>query len=254
MSFDSAAKEEEGEGDDRIKQMLGPVVKGLLNQQIVAKINPTGEVTEVILPEAIKKAFAAGKEGGEGDGQRRGGRRGGGMMGMLFGGSLDEEGLKRMVAEGVALLPAEAVKEGTTWKKQILAKMGPATMTTDVEYSYAGTEDRNGKMLDKIAMSSNTTIELPEDADVDAEFEISEQDDKGTIYFDPAAGRTIEATRKVKMTIEGETEMGDVYIERETNSIVMLGSSDDLPEATSDDSNSDDDAESGDEKKDDGEK
>ena len=75
------------------------------------------------------------------------------------------------------------------------------------------------------------------------EFEISEQEDTGTIYFDSATGRTIEWINKQKMTIEGETEMGDLYLERETTSITILGTSDDLPKSTGDD---DDDDESSD--------
>lgn len=224
IAFDSAAKESAEGVDDRFKAMLAPVLDGLVNQQIIAKINSRGEVTDVTIPKAFTEALAAGREEGEG----RGGR-GGGMMSMLFGGAMDEEALKRMVMDTVALLPEDAANEDATWKQQVTASMGPAAMITDTEYAYGGTEDRDGHELDKIVRTSKTTIELPEDVEGGAEFEISEQEDGGTVYFDATAGRTVESTRKVKMTIEGETEMGDVYMERERTSIQKLGTSDDLP-------------------------
>lgn len=194
------------------------MMTAMLGQTFSMKVSPAGKVTDIKLPEKLSKAFADQQGGG-------GGRRGlGGMMG-----GFSESGVKEMIQKAVLPLPEKPVAADAKWNQTFETAMpGAGKQKTEVTYSYSGSEQQEGKSLEKIASKIQLTFEPAENSQVDVE--ITEQEGSATIYFDTASGRTIKATGKQKMTMEIAAPNREITREvTETNSI-RQGKSPDKPE------------------------
>ncbi len=218
FAYDSKS-EETPEG--QVWQMLGPFMEGMIGQEFTMKISPTGQISEITLPAKLQEAIAAQGSGG-------GGR------GMMMGGGFSEEAIKELVARAVINFPAEAIGD-EPWEQVVDVKMGPlGTQRTAITYTLAGEADADGKKLDKITLATELTLEPPgegeesEDAP-EIEMEITEQAGSGEILFDAETGRTIKSDSTQTMTMEGDF-MGNEFIqERELVTVMVLGTSDNLP-------------------------
>ncbi|MGD9645891.1 MAG: hypothetical protein AB7U73_09270, partial [Pirellulales bacterium] len=172
-----------------------------------------------------------------------------------------ENSIKQMLEQAVLPLPEESVGDGVTWNKKLENKMGPlGTQKIDVVFNYNGTEEQDGKVLEKIGAKTEVAFEPAEEGDLDVEMELTEQEGTGEILFDAEAGKTVESKIVQKLTMSGDF-MGNEF-EQETTLTLLLqaGSSDDLPsdeepseESAEDasDSDSDSDSDKDDDSKDD---
>lgn len=209
--------------EGQVWQMLGPFMEGMLGQEFTMKISPAGVVSDIVLPAKLTEAMAAQGEGG------------GGGRGMMMGGGFSEESIKELVARAVINFPAGAVSG--PWEQKVETKMGPlGTQVTTISYKLDGEGEAAGTKCDKIAMTTELTLEPAAEAEgeesedaPDIEMEITEQEGSGSVLFDSAAGRTLQADTVQTMTMEGDF-MGNEFIqERELVTLMVMGTSDALP-------------------------
>lgn len=212
FAWDSSGSEEPS---GPIWDSMGSVMKAMLGKEFTMKVSPSGEISELKLPEDLSKAL--GEE------------RGGGRMSMM-GGGMSEDAIKMMIARAVTSFPADDLDTSKTWTQDFEVKMGPiGTQQTTATYTYEGTEAKDGKNLDKIGVKMATQLELADDSDVDIELEITEQDAQGTIWFDATAGRLVNSKVVQKMTMEGAAMGSEFVQELESTTTVALGKSDQFP-------------------------
>lgn len=183
LDYDSASdKEPEG-----MVKMFASVLKAMVNKPISMKVTPRGEVSDVHVPQAMIDGFTK-------------------LPGMeKMSGFFSEDTLKEM--SGIGELPEEAVSKGDTWtdEKEISFPMF-GKMHVKVSNQYLGSETRDGKPLEKIAVTQEMDIKPGEEQ---APFVVKMKVHKssGTTYFDNVAGRFAEF--QMKATMEFEITMGE---------------------------------------------
>lgn len=211
--YDSASGQD---GAGQVWDMIGGVFKSMLGAEFTMTVSPRGEVTDIVLPKALVDALS-------GDGG------GGGMRSMLMGGGFSEDSIKELIGRAVVLLPEAGAAAGTEWTQTFEANLGGiGTQTTELTYKLEGPDEESG--MQKITSSANLKMELSEDGAADVVLEIVEQDGSTTILFDAVAGRAVRAEGKQKVVLEGEFQGNEIFQERELLSLVLQGSSDDLPD------------------------
>ena len=214
FKYDSADKENKPEGE--VWERLGKPAEAMLEGDFSMSVSKKGKVSDVKLPEKLVEGLS-----------QRGG--GGGQAMMMGGGMFTESSIKQMLEQSVLPLPEENVGEGVTWNKKMENKMGPlGTQKIDVVFNYAGTDEQDGKVLEKIGAKTEVAFEPAEGGDLDIEMELTEQEGAGEILFDAAAGKTVKSNIVQKLTMSGDF-MGNEF-EQETTLTLLLqaGSSDAL--------------------------
>jgi len=215
MDYDSKS-EKKPEGP--IWDQMEPLMTALLGQAFQLKVSPAGKVSDIKLPEKLAKHFADQQGGGAGGGGRRG-------LGAMLGG-FSENGVKEMIQKSVLPLPEKPVTADTKWNQSFEMVMpGAGKQKTLVTYSYSGSEQQEGKSLDKIATKVELTFEPAENSQT--EVEITEQEGSATIYFDTAAGRTVKSSAKQKMKMEIAAPNQELTREVTETSSIRMGTSPD---------------------------
>jgi hypothetical protein len=141
---------------------------------------------------------------------------------------LDNDRVKREFEQARGSLPGILVRPGETWDRTEVLELGQGqTFTFDKRYEYKGTVEKDGKMLDKIAVTAST-VKYEMDPN-NPMIKVNKSDLKvdsadGTILFDRAAGHAVESQMKYKikgtmtLTINGNDLPADLDIELDTNS------------------------------------
>ena len=172
------------EPDDPIGQALYKVIKGLAGLEIAGNMSPTGELTDVKVPEKAVKELQ-NIPGGD-----------------AFGDMLTPEGLKRMMSQSGLVMPKDAVEKGAKWKSKNEMKMPFGKMVAEVDYTYEGPADKDGRSLEKIALKPKATIEPNPNAPFS--LKLKSHDGSGTAFFDNSAGRLLEVTNVQNLEMEIE--------------------------------------------------
>jgi hypothetical protein len=169
--------------DDPVGRILSQVAGTLAGLEVTFTMDPTGGIKDLKMPEKVKNSLKS-MPGAE-------------AMGDLF----SDEGLKRMANGGVAF-PKEPVSKEQTWKENVDMKMPMGRVKGQIQFTYQGTEEKDGKKLEKIAAKPDIKIEPAPDTPF--QMKVTAQDGKGTVYFDNEAGRIIEVTmdQDMEMSID----------------------------------------------------
>ncbi|HEV3082447.1 MAG TPA: DUF6263 family protein, partial [Gemmataceae bacterium] len=132
---------------DPAGKVLSQVVSILGSLELTFTMEPTGEIKDLVLPEQVKTSLK-NLPGAEG-------------MGDLF----SDEGLKKLVHGGI-VLPKEAVSQGKTWKQNVDMKLPMGRIKGDLQFTYEGPEEKDGKKLEKIGVKPDYKIESAPDSPV----------------------------------------------------------------------------------------
>jgi hypothetical protein len=190
--------------DDSVGKTLSQVAETLAGLEVTFTMEPTGNIKDLQMPEKVKNKLKtmAGAE----------------AMGELF----SDDGLKKM-ANGGIVLPKEAVTMGKTWKHKVDMKVPMGKVTGNIEFTYQGTEDKEGKKLEKI--SAKPEIKTEPTADAPFQMKIKSQDGKGTVYFDNQTGKLLEVTmiENMDMTVEVNNMSMDQKMTRTMSMKLKMG-------------------------------
>lgn len=119
---------------------------------------------------------------------------------------LTEETMKKSAHEALAFLPAEAVKPGDRWDRQIKESLGLlGNLVRNSSYTYDSSAKVEDRAVEKILVTATATYTLPA-GNEDAPFRVTQgkidvPSIKGTLYFDAAAGRLVMS--EMKMSLKG---------------------------------------------------
>jgi Family of unknown function (DUF6263) len=155
---------------------------------------------------------------------------------------LTEEGLKRAATDAFGVLPAGPVKTGDKWgqDKKAEAPLGPlGSFTLTRTYTYDGKENYDGKSVDKISFTGTATYTPPKTGEASplpfqvTKGDLKADDMKGTLYFDPAAGRVVasETSLRLKGNVSITVSGTPIDTEMQQDQTVKTRVLDKLPEA-----------------------
>lgn len=177
-SVDSADTREPGKDAGPLAGPLAAAVKALVKVECSSTLSPTGELGDVRFSEAAAKELKGLPE-----------------MGDLF----TEQGIKNTLSLIGFVASKDPVKKDASWSHKSAIKLAFGVVATDRKYTYDGPDLADGKKLEKITFTSNTTV----DAKPDAPITIKITDQKGgVVLFDNDAGRIQSLVlRPMEMTV-----------------------------------------------------
>jgi hypothetical protein len=117
--------------------------------------------------------------------------------------------VKTSIQNNLDRYPAEAVKPGDTWQRELVVPLGQGQLfTIKRTYKYVGPETRstvtNTTKLEKItATTENITYSIGPNSAIPGKVtksDLKSDASETTIYFDPAKGRTAESRDKLHVT------------------------------------------------------
>lgn len=127
-------------------------------------------------------------------------------------GQIDPENLKREANQDLDRLPNKVVNVGDTWSRTEEMGLGQGQkMTFDIDYTYTGPAEVNGKKVEQIGVKIKS-VKLTVENNPQFEFkntELEVKDSKGTLSYDPAVGmvtssdNTIHIAGKLTMVVNG---------------------------------------------------
>lgn len=162
IEYDSAAKTKPAGPAKEIAAGIDP----LIGVKFHVTMNSRGEISEVKLSDeaakALEGAAARSKD------------------------AFTKERVTEILRQSAVVLPEQPVEKGTEWSIETTSKTQRGSIKLSNKYTYVGTEERAGKMLEKIGVE--TTLEFSEPK---GKPEIKEQKHSGLLYFDAAAGRFV---------------------------------------------------------------
>lgn len=186
--------------DDAIGKNLYQLINAMSGLEVTHTLSSTGEISDVVVSdEALKKL------------QKTPGSD-------LFGDMLSGDGLKRMLSQSGLTLPKDAVKKGSSWRRQTDMNLPVGKMVVEIRHAYADTIERDGRTLAKITLTPKATLAPNPSATV--AMNLKSQRAAGHALFDVAAGRLVEMDNRQTMEFELEVN-GMNFSQRMVQSVNM---------------------------------
>jgi len=166
-----------------VAKWMAPMMQVVVGKPVTLKMSPQGRPSDLKMPkdllEKIRKAV------------------GGDQLGQFF----SAEGIGQVL--GPAVLPEQPLQPGHRWPHTAtLANPVLGNQTVESVFIYDGMESRGGRPLDRITSSVRTSFTPA--AEQALVVEVRQEQARGTIYFDRAAGRLAEShfqsTMKLQVT------------------------------------------------------
>ena len=179
FEFDSATSKEAQPGFEALSRLL----KAEVGAEFTFKMKPTGEITDIKVPEEtlkrLREAVPPGSPGAE----------------------LSEKSLKdTLLQASPPSFPEEPLEPGKTWTtKPARVPLPPfAMLAIDRTFTFQG-PDPNSPGLLLVGIDTTAKIEPAEGADV--KVAIRKQEGKGSMTIDPQAGRVVSTRLSLKLEI-----------------------------------------------------
>ncbi len=162
---------------------IAAAVAPLIGAPFVLKMNDRGEILEVKLSDAAAKAFEAAAADSR--------------LKSVF----SKEGISETLRQSSAVLPEKPVNKGESWNvvTQTASPLGLVKQTST--YTYEGPETRDDQPLEKIKVESTLTLDKQQDPS-SPKVVLKDQQQSGTLHFDPAAGRFVDSEITQHLTTE----------------------------------------------------
>jgi hypothetical protein len=119
-------------------------------------------------------------------------------------GRFDPDRLKTQFEREHANLPDGPVKPGETWDRTEIVEQGGQALAFRTKYTYAGTETRDKKMLDKLTSKVVEVKCLPPDTNSASPLKITKskldvESSEGAIFFDREAGCVVDSRERTRI-------------------------------------------------------
>ena len=179
VTYDSATKTK-AEGP---AQSIAAGIEPLLGVKFIQKMNNRGEIVDLRLSKEAAEALDRVPSGAQ--------------VKEMF----SKDGLKSLVSQAAAVLPDKPVRPGDTWRGHSVTKSPAGDLEMDMQYTYYGSEQRQGKKLDKIGV--DLVLSFADGANpLGLSVQVKDQDNQGVLYFDAAEGRFVETWLHQKLALE----------------------------------------------------
>ncbi|MBX7167293.1 MAG: hypothetical protein K1X74_13265 [Pirellulales bacterium] len=208
LEFDTANKEEP---ENPQAQLMAKVLRPFTELKYTLTIDPRGNILDVELPKDAAKNLAS----------QLGSIPGGGQFNDLLNEETFAQGFKQMSGNGWLIWPETMPAVGDTWKQEgTIANPILGRQTEISTFRYEGPVEIDGHQLEKVAVEITMDYDPDDQAKLPIKVKISEQEQKGYIYFDRQAGRIdhSELTQHIDMDLETMGQAFEQEINVETKS------------------------------------
>ena len=119
----------------------------------------------------------------------------------LLKGDLNAEAVGKEHKQRMGRYPKNPVQPGESWEQQEDVNLGSGqTLKVVRRYEYLGSENRGGRMLDKLSASETKIVSFDVSGNTAVPFKVAKSDlkvsdSKGTLWFDRELGAEVESTR-----------------------------------------------------------
>lgn len=176
VEYDSADEEQP---NNALLNTIRPVFEALVGAEFTLKMSQLGRISDVQLPADFQASLKQNQ---------------GGQMGMF-----NEDSMKQMLQQAALVLPERAVSTNDSWNSEMVFEMPFGKLKSDNKMTYMGTDESSKPALEKIHLTSKTTMEPKPGSPINVD--LKEQETAGTINFDNAAGRINGSAVKQKMVM-----------------------------------------------------
>jgi hypothetical protein len=174
------------------KKIAGSL-KAFADARVTLTVSPHGEISNV----QIEKAKPVGGE-----------------LAQLFG----KEGLVSMARQSMLPVSSQPVQPGSSWRYSSELEVPMlGRVIADSTLTYDGSTQFEGRTLERIKVDTVTTIAQKPGTNPANQVTIKEQSDKGSMYFDNAAGRFSHAETIQVLTLE--LAFGGLTIEQKVKNV-----------------------------------
>ncbi len=197
VEFDSASPEQaEGLG-----QHLAATINPLVGVCFVQQMTNRGEITDVDLSEESQRSLQKSPAGEQ--------------LQKLF----SHDGLQALLGQAATVLPHHPVKPGDHWTGTSDLNSPAGKLVMDATYTYVGTEEHDGRPLERIDVQ--IVVDFGNGADaLGLDVEVSQQKNQGTIYFDEQLGQFVSSDIVQQMTME--TKLGEQCHRQQLNTRLRM--------------------------------
>ena len=155
-----------------VGELMAKGIRPLAGARFVVKTKPSGEVSDVVIPDDLLKNLN----------------------------ELSVAGLKEIAANGTLKFPAKAIGVGESWPAQYELEMPPfGKLIVSTTYQYLGEETVGGRILDRI--KATTAIKVA-DAIGNSGLKMESQESGGIIWFDNTRGSIDHSEFKQEISIK----------------------------------------------------
>ncbi len=117
------------------------------------------------------------------------------------------------------MLPERAVAVGDQWTGVTRTQSPVGTLVMNNVYTYQGPVERNGRALERIDVEVNVSFAKGNNA-LGVNVDITQQENRGVMYFDARQGRFVETMLAQKMTLV--TAIGDQKHEQQLDTKLRM--------------------------------
>lgn len=143
-----------------------------------------------------------------------------GMPGMeVMASFFSEETLGKSLLAGL-VLPSGPVSKGKQWAKKNEMKTPLGTMEGTFSFVYQGTETRNRKEVEVLAVTPDMTLKADPKSPLTIKTKVVEA--RGYAYFDAAAGRLVEMSNNLRLEISVQMQGVSVTQQMSTATTIEL--------------------------------
>ena len=194
FSFDSQSQEDLDAKAKKVAKSLNAI----LSSTFQVEMSPRGELVSVETDEATMKKLRSAPDSMQ--------------IRRLF----TKEGISKTLSQATVLLPEEEIAEGESWKAEDVLKTPLGTSTYSRTYTLAGTEDVDGKSVQKIDLQGSVSFEQALQDEAQKPQKIVENEQDGMLLFDSAEGNFVAI--ELKQMIATETPYREMVIKAATES------------------------------------
>jgi hypothetical protein len=160
----------------------------ILNQQFQVSMKPSGEITDVKIPETLMEALTSSGNG-----------------------VLTESMVKQMMTQSAITLPTTPITRGQSWTNKQVVDLPYGKMAIDSKLTYAG-PDTTGRLA-VIRMEPQISIQNSENSA--QQVALNSSKGQGNVYFDPAQGRIVRS--ELDLTMDLSVKLNEQQFDQKVN-------------------------------------
>lgn len=193
VQYDSSSKDE----PTAVIAPIADVIQPMIGVEFSQKMDASGRVLEVNVPKDAFKGLQSNQ-----------------LLSQLFSG----ESFKQMIGKASPVFPAEAIGKSHTWQNEATQKTPLGNITLASKYTYEGEQKKGDESLDKFSVS--VTMGFESNGSRGSKVQITDQESKGSMWFDQAAGFLTESS--LQQTVGMKVTSGDTIVNQTIESTMTM--------------------------------
>jgi RNA polymerase sigma factor (sigma-70 family) len=174
VEFDSR-KNKNPVGVPAVVRILAPILKAQVGAEFTCTVSPRGEVRDFKVPKKVANAVMNTQ----------------GMQGLYSADFFKQQ----LACQGCIILPRGPIAKGFGWSERddVVVAGGHAKMPVETRATYQGEADRGGRKLEEVSLKPTATAVDRAPTSGLGPFTLRSHEGKGSLFFDRARGRLVEA-------------------------------------------------------------